>query len=58
MAEKWLIENNLNKYFKTVTSKKQPCYLYIDDRAVKFNGDYKQTLKEIDNFEVYWKIKQ
>ena len=55
LSSKWLLENNLDKYFKDVTNIKIPSYLYIDDRCICFNGKYDQTLKEIKNFKVYWK---
>ena len=55
IASKWLIKNNLDKYFKDVTNIKLPSYLYIDDRTVCFKGDYNQTLKDVKNFKVYWK---
>ena len=55
LAVKWLINNDLDKYFKDVTNVKTPAYIYIDDRAIKFNGDYDKTLNEITNFNVYWK---
>jgi hypothetical protein len=55
LAVRWLIDNDLEKYFKDVTDIKMPAYLYIDDRSIKFNGDYNKTLDEITNFEVYWK---
>ena len=54
-ASKWLIENKLDKYFSDVTNVKPIASIYIDDRALKFNGDYNQTLTEIENFNVYWK---
>ena len=54
-ATKWLIENKIDKYFKDVTSVKTPAYLYLDDRAIEFNGDYQNTLKQIEDFKVYWK---
>ena len=57
LASKWLIENNLDKYFKDVTNTKIPAYLYIDDRCIRFDGDYEQALKEIKSFKVYWKGK-
>lgn len=56
LSAKWLIKNNLDSYFKDVTNIKIPSYLYIDDRTICFKGDYVQTLKDIENFEVYWKI--
>ncbi len=55
LSTKWLIENNIDKYFKDVTNIKISSYLYIDDRTVCFKGDYEKTLKDIKNFKVYWK---
>ena len=55
LATKWLINNNLDKFFKDVTNIKLPSYLYIDDRTICFKGDYQKTLEEIENFKVYWK---
>ena len=51
----WLIDNNIDKYFVDVTNIKYPAKIYLDDRAIQFNGDYKKTLKDIENFKVYWK---
>ena len=50
---KWLEHYRLDKYVKTVTNKKPPAVAYIDDRAVRFNGDYRECL---DNLIVkaYW----
>ena len=55
LASKWLIENNLDKYFKDVTNVKIPAYLHIDDRCFCFNGNYDELIKEIVSFKVYWK---
>ena len=55
LATKWLINNNLDMFFKDVTNVKLPSCLYIDDRTICFKGDYDKTLKEIENFKVYWK---
>ena len=54
LAAKWLIKNNLDKYFKDVTNIKHPSFLLIDDRAICFNGDFNRTLEKIKNFKVYW----
>ena len=54
LTTKWLIDNNIDTYFKDVTNIKIPSYLYIDDRTVCFKGDYKQTLEDIKNFKVHW----
>ena len=55
LATEWLIKNKIDKYFKDVTNVKYPAYIYLDDRAVQFRGDYKTTFDEIEKFNVYWK---
>ena len=54
LTTKWLISNDIDKFFKDVTNIKIPSYLYIDDRTICFKGDYIKTLEEIENFKVYW----
>ena len=54
-AVEWLKSNNIDKYFKNVTNVKTPAYIYIDDRAIKFDGDFDKTLNDIENFTVHWK---
>ncbi len=54
LSAKWLIDNNIDKYFKDVTNLKLPSYLYIDDRCICFRGKYEQTLSEVKRFNVYW----
>ena len=53
----WLQKNKIDKYFKDVTNVKTPAYIYLDDRAVQFEGDYDKTLDEINKFKAYWKTK-
>ncbi len=53
-ATKWLIENKMDKYFKNVTNVKIPAYIYLDDRAIKFSGDYQNTIKQIEDFQAHW----
>mgnify|MGYP003571436867 CR=1 FL=1 len=55
LTSKWIIENKLDDLVTDVTNVKDPAYLHIDDRCICFNGNYTQTLKEIENFKVYWK---
>lgn len=55
LASKWIIENQLDNLVTDVTNVKDPAYLHVDDRCICFNGNYIQTLKEIEKFKVYWK---
>ena len=55
LAAKWLERNKIDKYFKDVTNVKSMAYLYIDDRAIRFDGDFSKTINEIKNFRAYWK---
>ena len=53
-ATKWLKENNIDEYFKEITNIKPPAYIYLDNRALKFDGNYNETLNEIKNYKTYW----
>lgn len=53
LVAKWLIENNLDKYINDITNIKEPCWLYVDDRCIKFDGNYNKTLYEINNFHIF-----
>ncbi len=55
LCAKWLINNNLDIYFKDITNIKIPAFLHIDDRSICFDGNYQNTLKNIKQFKVYWK---
>ena len=55
LSARWLIENNIDKYFKDVTNIKLPSFLYIDDRTVCFEGDFEKTYEKVINFKPYWK---
>ena len=55
LAVKWLIENNIDKYFIDVTNTKDLCYLYIDDRCIRFDGNYIKLQDEIKKFKVWYK---
>lgn len=55
LSAKWLIKNKIDKYFKDVTNVKLPSFLYVDDRAICFNGNFEKTYNDIDIFKPYWK---
>ena len=55
LAKKWLVDNNLDKYFVDVTNTKEPAWLYIDDRCIRFDGNYNKLYEDIKNFKVWYK---
>lgn len=57
LVNRWLIENKLNKYITNVSNIKNPfSTVIIDDRALRFEGDFEKTYEEIINFSPHWKI--
>lgn len=58
LVSKWLMQNGLDKYVSDVTNVKEPAFLHIDDRALTFGGDYGETLKNIENFKVWYKLSE
>lgn len=55
LATKWLIENNIDKYFSDITNNKDLCWLFIDDRCLQFDGNYAEMFEKIKNFKVWYK---
>lgn len=56
LASIWLIENHLDKYISGITNVKEVAWLFVDDRCVRFNGDYNDLMNEINSFRVWHKI--
>jgi hypothetical protein len=50
----WLEKNGLREFVDEVTDKKPPAHVYIDDRAVCFNGDFRATLTAVQRFRPFW----
>lgn len=51
----WLNQYELSKYVFDVTNiKPKNVVCFVDDRAIKFNGDYAEALRHINNFKTYW----
>ena len=40
-----------------VTNIKYPSLVYIDDRCVKFDGDFSKLIKNLKGYNVYWSKK-
>lgn len=55
LTAKWICENNLQGFITDITNVKELCYLYIDDRCIKFDGNFKETINNIQNFKVWYK---
>ncbi|MFA5153784.1 MAG: hypothetical protein WC554_14580 [Clostridia bacterium] len=56
-VKQWLTRNGLADLIEDVTDKKGPALVYLDDRAVQFNGDYYDALDQILNFKTHWEDK-
>ncbi|MBR1424541.1 hypothetical protein IJ579_03150 [bacterium] len=53
-VQDWLKKYNVEKYIKQVTNKKVPAVLYVDDRGLQFNGNFNDTLNQIENFKTHY----
>lgn len=51
---RWLEEYNLATYVKKVTNHKPRAFVYVDDRALKFEGDFDETFDMIETFTTHW----
>lgn len=50
----WLVANGLDGFVDAVTREKPPAFVYGDDRAVCFHGDFDQFFDEIVAFKPFW----
>lgn len=51
LVNQWLEEYKLDKYIKEVTKIKEPAWLYIDDRCIRFEGNYSILENQIQEFK-------
>ncbi len=56
LATKWLIENDIDKFFIDITNTKDLAWLYIDDRCINFDGNYNNLASSIKTFSPWYKI--
>ena len=56
LASKWLIENDIDKFFIDITNTKDLAWLYIDDRCINFDGNYHNLASSIKTFSPWYKI--
>src|SRR5579872_2419549 len=50
----WLREHGLAEYVSEVTDKKPPAHVYVDDRAVCFQGDFDRAMTQVLKFKPHW----
>ena len=56
LTTNWLIENNLMGFIKNVTNEKNKfASVFLDDRAINFNGNFDLAFNLITTFSPYWK---
>ena len=55
LASQWLIENDIDNLFIDITNTKDLAWLYIDDRCLKFDGEYSFLEEQINNFKPWYK---
>jgi haloacid dehalogenase-like hydrolase len=53
-ASEWLAEHDLAAFVDEVTDRKPPAHAYVDDRAVRFEGDFDRTLDDIVRLRPFW----
>jgi hypothetical protein len=53
-VEQWLERNGLRGYVDAVTDKKPVAHVYVDDRAICFDGDFARALEQIARFKAHW----
>lgn len=56
LVKSWLVENNLIEFIFNITNIKN-CYasVFLDDRAINFDGDFQKAYLNIQSFTPYWK---
>ena len=55
LTTKWLIENKIDTLISDITNTKDLAWLYIDDRCLKFDGNYKDITCDIKKFKPWYK---
>lgn len=59
LTNKWLNENNLSEYIENVSNiKNHFSSIFLDDRAINFDGNYNTAYQKIIEFKPYWKVTQ
>ena len=54
LVREWLIKWGMSEFVADVTDVKPPAVAYVDDRAVRFEGDFGVALREVGR-QPWWK---
>ena len=56
LVKDWLKENDLIDFVFGITNEKNPkTSIFLDDRAINFNGDFQCAYESIQSFKPHWK---
>ena len=55
LVERWCKDNDIMHYFSEITNVKKMAWLIIDDRCIKFDGNYQLMLSKILEFKPWYK---
>lgn len=50
----WLVKYGIDDYIDRVCTVKPPAIVYIDDRAIRFDGNPDSLLEQINGFHPWW----
>ena len=53
-VKEWLKENEIT--VDEVTNVKPPALCYVDDCAIRFDGNFNRALHQVFNFYTYWEL--
>ena len=53
-VRQWLRTHGLYDLVGAVTRRKPPAHVFIDDRAIRFNGDFDAAVREAAAFKAHW----
>ncbi|MCC6629699.1 MAG: hypothetical protein IT340_20155 [Chloroflexi bacterium] len=53
----WLAAWDLAGFVDAVTHTKPTAHLYIDDRAITYNGDADDALAQVDSYSPWWSLR-
>jgi len=53
-AKAWFKENKLEDYIDEITNTKLPAHVYVDDRAIVFDGSFEGLINKIMKYKAHW----